>query len=166
MGVKVSSPPYRSGQSCQVVNVTTGQFADCDTVIPWDDTEPTVTEGDEVMALSITPKYANSKIKVDVVVQYGIQNNNNECMATLIELAIDNSWAIACGFGGNANYMGRGSITFTKIIDMTVYPPSGGTYNFKVRLGAKAGGVGFNGANTRIAGGRATSGITITEIKV
>jgi len=162
MGLKVNPPPYERGNSVQVVYTESVTFIDCNTVMPCDDTKPQITEGDEVMTRTITPRFANSRLRVDVVVQYGIQDNNQFCMAALFETSIHVTDAIACGLGGVTNYRNNASVVFTKWID----DPGLAELTFRVRLGIAAGtGVGFNGHATRLGGGSCVSSIVITEIK-
>jgi len=158
--VVVSSHDYKLAHQklVQIVNTQSGSFIDCDTVMPWDDSIPQNTEGDEVMTLAVTPSNAANILKIEVVVQYGIQAHNNHCLAALFQ---DSTAASpACGIGGQSSYSARGTIMFTHW--MTAGTTSNTT--FKVRLGASAGGVGFNGTTSRIGGGVASSSITITEL--
>ena len=37
-------------------------------LLPFDDTIPQITEGDEFMTLAITPKSSSNKLKIDVIV--------------------------------------------------------------------------------------------------
>jgi hypothetical protein len=144
----------------QLVNVQSGTYSDCDTAMPCDDTIPQNDEGDEVMTLAITPTSATNKLIIEVVVQCGTQGNNNEAAIGLFQDSTAN--ALAAGMGGLSNYQQRTSLTLTH------YMAAGTTSEttFKVRLGAAAGGIGFNGITARRFGGVCASSITITEIKV
>jgi hypothetical protein len=53
----------------QVVNVQTGAFATGTTIIPFDDTIPQITEGDQYLSASITPKRATSFLEITVSLQ-------------------------------------------------------------------------------------------------
>ena len=161
MGAHATQPIYAAGNSVQVANAEYTNFIDCDTAMPIDNTKPQVTEGDEVMTLNVTPRFPNGKLRVDVIVQGGIQTSNISALAALFEATIHATNAIACGWMGNTNYSNRGSAVFSKIIDVTVVRE----YAFEVRFGATSGGVGFNGHAAAIGDGTLTSSITVTEIK-
>jgi hypothetical protein len=53
----------------QVVNVQTGALATGTTIIPFDDTIPQITEGDQYLSASITPKRATSFLEITVSLQ-------------------------------------------------------------------------------------------------
>jgi len=143
----------------RILNTTVKTFLDCNTNMPFDNTIPKNTEGDEVMTLAITPKSATNKLKIEVVVQCGIQAATNQSTAALFQDATAN--ALAAGMGGNTSGSENSSIHFIHYMDAGTTSET----TFKVRLGAGAGGVGFNGGNAQLYGGVASSSITITEIK-
>ena len=51
-----------TGKVLQVVKSTTSSVITCGTTIPWDDTIPQITEGNEVLTVTITPLSATSTI--------------------------------------------------------------------------------------------------------
>src|SRR6056297_1739929 len=64
----------------QIVNFETGEKAYTNSaVIPADDTIPQSDEGFEVMTLSITPEYADSKLKIDVQACFDAGGNTKVC---------------------------------------------------------------------------------------
>jgi len=142
----------------QIVNFETGEKAYTNSaVIPADDTIPQSDEGFEVMTLSITPEYADSKLKIDVQACFDAGGSSKVC--ALFKNSETN--AIACSYNyNNSNFYT--THTLSKIID------SGSTeQTFKVRVGSNSGAVTFNGNNNDIAlyGGTLNSYITITEIR-
>ncbi len=59
---------YLPGDIVQVVNTDINIFVDCDTDLPWDDTKPQKTEGNEVITQAITPTNSSNTLRIDVVV--------------------------------------------------------------------------------------------------
>jgi|TARA_R110002074_G_C12237405_1_gene638878 hypothetical protein len=146
----------------QIVNVQTGAVATGTTAIPYDDTIPQNTEGDEFMTLAITPKHASNKLKIDVVWLGSQSNSLSYMIATLFQDST--AGALAAGFQGKS----RSSSDESGII-FTHYMAAGTTSEttFKVRAGAASGTTTFNGHTTaRTLGGVVASSITITEYSV
>ena len=175
-GVDVSSTPPTSGQALvyngtlyvpagvgkvvQVVNTQTGALATGTTIIPFDDTIPQSTEGDQYMSLSITPKNAANTLLIQVV---AFVTSNQANWITLALFKDSDTGALAAftnyqniATGGNASQFNH-------------YMTAGTTspITFKLRIGrdASAGGtVSLNGAGgVRVFGGVMSSSITITE---
>lgn len=150
-----------SGKVVQVVNTQTGAVATGTTVIPFDNSIPQNTEGDEYMTLAITPTSATNKLKIDVVF-FGTSSQTNWITVALFQDSTANALAAFANFqvtvtaGNNSvfsHYMTAGTTSST---------------TFKVRAGrdaSAAGTVTFNGqSGGRIFGGVMASSITITEI--
>lgn len=157
-----SSSNALAGSVVQIVNTQTGASATGTTAIPFDDTIPQNTEGDEYMTLAITPTNASNKLKIDVVVQCGTNN------AAILSCALfQDSTADALAASIPNNILGN---TGT-ILNLTHYMTAGTTSatTFKVRAGTEVGSNTFrlNGTDgSRRYGGVCISSITITEIKV
>ena len=146
----------------QVVNTQTGALNNITTQIPDDDTIPQITEGEEIMTRTITPKSATSKLKIDVVV-----NGSNEAglgfIVALFETTTHATNAIAGAVPQNFPTGNRPTC-----VSFTYYMTAPGTseYTFRVRMGSDSGDSNFNGINIgRLLGGVLASSITITEIK-
>lgn len=145
----------------QVVSTITGAVATGTTALPFDDTIPQNTEGDQYMSLSITPKSATSKLVIEVVFN-GSYAINSQVAAALFQDSIANALAAAGAevITGNQTMV---NIKFT-------YTMTSGTTSattFKVRAGGTSGGttMTFNGRNgARTLGGVMASSIVITEI--
>lgn len=160
--LEIRHPPYMPGHTVQVVNTQTGAVATGNTTIPFDDTIPQNTEGDEYMTLAIKPQNANNKLKIDVVCFLTHSTGNMFPIVALFQ--DDNADALACmldsgSLDGNAPH----AVSFTHYM-------IAGTTNettFKVRAGdPSAGTTTFNGSGgSRKMGGKMASSITITEIK-
>jgi len=146
----------------QVKNTQTGAVATGSTGIPYDDTIPQNTEGDEYMTLAITPTSATNKLRIDVV-WVGTTVGQAWIIVALFQDSTANALAAACDF----HTVSTSGTTTT----FTHYMTSGTTSatTFKVRAGIDSGGAGgtmtFNGqSGGRIFGGVSASSITITEI--
>jgi hypothetical protein len=147
------------GAVVQVVNTETGAVATGTTVIPFDDTIPQNTEGDQYMSLAITPTDAGNILLIDVVVQLSHSVAAWDA-AALFQDSTANALAAIVAYQDLA---GAG-MTLHFRHKMTAGTTSATT--FKVRAGGQAAGTTtFNGqAAGRIYGGVMASSITITEI--
>lgn len=144
----------------QIVNYQTGAAASGNTAIPKDDTIPQNTEGVEVMTLAITPKDSTHKLKIDVVVNLGVDSSDHYAAALFQDSTAN---AIAAAFSYIPVNQGM-TIKFTHY--MTAGTSSATT--FKVRVGSAGGGtIRFNGIDGagRKYGGVLASSITITELE-
>jgi hypothetical protein len=143
----------------QIVNTETGAVATGSTVIPFDDTIPQNTEGDQYMSLAITPGNASNRLKIDVVF-YGTCHTSarNLCVPLFQDSTSD---ALAAGYSTEFNADGITLVSYSHF--MTAGTTSATT--FKVRAGVDTSGTTtFNGSNgARKYGGVLASSITITE---
>lgn len=148
------------GSVLQVVNTTTGAVATTTASIPYDDSIPQSGEGTQFMSLAITPKLSTSKLKIDVVFGFAV-NQAASVTAALFQDSTANALA------AHANYTGAAAESHQ--IVFTHYMTSGTTSSttFKVNAGVSSSGtITFNGsAGARLFGGVFASSITITEIK-
>ena len=147
-----------SGDIVQVVNTQTGAVATGSTALPYDDTIPQITEGDEYMTLAITPNSATNILKIDVVI-HGATTAIGFGAALFRDAT---AGALAAGFIYRpADY--RGIITFRYYI----VAGSVSVTTFRVRAGGASGTFTLNGVSAgRKYGGVLASSITITEIQV
>lgn len=144
----------------QVVNVQSGAVATGSTVIPFDDTIPQNTEGDEYLTLAITPLDAANLLRIDVTLHISCATGvRNKCVALFQDAT---AGALACGYVAQANALYTDEISFTHW--MTAGTTSATT--FKVRAGVDTGGTNTVNGNSgaRRYGGVMASSITITEI--
>lgn len=143
----------------QVVNTQTGAVATGSTTIPFDDTIPQNTEGDQYMTLSITPTSATSKLRIDVVF-----NCAASALAQVVVALFQDSTANALAAITASRIEAAGVQTTTTL---THYMTAGTTSatTFKVRAGPSSGTLTFNGSGgVRRFGGVTVSSMTITEI--
>ncbi len=159
VGFTATSSNALSGSVIQVVNHNYVTSTTGTTTIPFDDTIPQKTEGDQYLTKSITPSNSSNLLKIDVII-YGAVTSATQFSAALFQDATAN--ALACGYtflGGN-NVLGFVSFTYY----MTAGTASATTFN--VRAGGTAGTFTVNGqSGARLFGGVLTSSLTITEIK-
>src|SRR3990167_7283528 len=146
------------GAVVQVVNYSTGAYATGSTAIPYDDSIPQNTEGDERMTLAITPKATTDKLMIEVSGTFYSGGTDEIIMALFQDSTADALAAVYAHsvIGDNVtlslkHYMAAGTTSAT---------------TFKIRAGrATAAALGFNGEGARKLGGVSASNITITEVK-
>lgn len=153
----ISAAP--SGSIKQVVNTETGAVATGTTVLPFDDTIPQNTEGDQYMSLAITPSNALSTLLIDVVF-WGSCSVQDELIAALFQ----DTTADAIGAISGTPFTATARLCLAFRHKMTAGTTSATT--FKVRAGMNsAGTTTFNGHTAaRKLGGVGASSITITEV--
>lgn len=144
----------------QQVRVESGAVATGTTVIPFDDTIPQITEGDQYMTLAITPKSATSVLEITVTIHLAnSQAGVHQLIAGLFQDATANALAVGSMHADSQNV--------TQCITFKHYMTSGTTSSttFRVRGGGNAAGTTtFNGNNaSREFGGVLASSIFITE---
>jgi len=158
---KALTPAVMTGRQVQVVNVQDGAVATGTTVMPDDNSIPQITEGDEYMTLSITPKSATNKLKIDVVF-FGASTAAISLTAALFQDSTTGALAATSRWDSNANAYAT--------INFSYYMTTGTTSatTFRVRAGSDTSNTTtFNGVSSgRLFGGVAASSITITEIQV
>jgi hypothetical protein len=142
----------------QIINVPNGNLATGTTTIPFDDTIPQNTEGNEYMTCAITPTNASSTLEIDVL-WCGGSSVANYMAVCLFQDSTANALAVSWNDTFQAN--SPASITIKYL--MTAGTTSATT--FKVRAGGiTAGTTTFNGlTGSRYFGGVMASRITIKE---
>jgi hypothetical protein len=145
----------------QVVNTTDVVYSSGTTVMPWDDTIPQNTEGDEHMSLAITPTNSSNNLLIEVQV-LGSTSSGTHYVAALFQDSTAGS--LAAGWFTPVTTNTGGNVVFTHF--MAAGTTSATT--FKVRCGPSgAATFNFNGyAGARKLGSVGVSSITITEISV
>ncbi len=145
----------------QSARTVTGAVATGATLIPFDDTIPQNTEGDQYMSLAITPLSATSVLEIQVTINLTTSRSGGDAVAVaLFQDSTANALAAVAGGMTNTTPL-AGCVTFT-------YKMTSGTTSattFKVRAGqSNAGTLTFNGTGgARLFGGVMASSITITE---
>lgn len=154
-----------SGSVIQMVNSQESAYDSGTTVMPYDDTIPQNTEGDEYLTLSITPSNASNLLQITAIV-HGGTTTNEKFVAALFQDSTAGALNAAV-----STTSGTATDTTDQVIlthRMTAGTTSATT--FKVRVGPYSAATfhfnGSSGASTsRFLGGVLYSSITITEIK-
>jgi hypothetical protein len=149
------------GQVIQTVHSQTGTQNNGSTTMPYDDTIPQNTEGDEYMTASITPSDAHNKLLIEVTIFVTNSSASNWLTAALFQDSTADAIAAMAAFNNNAT----AAIPISFKHEMTAGTTSSTT--FKVRAGGtNAGTTTFNGGSSnRKLGGVMASSIRITEYK-
>jgi hypothetical protein len=154
-------PAWGYDKVIQVVNSQIGAVATGTTLLPFDDTIPQKTEGDEYMTLAITPKNASNILQIDVLcILSSSAGAGQRLSAALFQDDASNALAASTVSHPAAGYMEIISFRHRMVAGTVI------ATTFKVRIGADdAGTTTFNGQTAgRIFGGVMASSITITEI--
>ena len=142
----------------QMVNTQTGEVATGSTTIPFDDTIPQNTEGDQYMTLAITPTSATNKLLIRCYV-------NVSCSTGAWQQAALFQDSIAGALAATMTFQIQAAGGVENIIEHTMTAGTTSATTFKVRAGMNgAGTTTFNGTSGgRHFGGVMASSITITE---
>jgi len=154
----VSTAAISSGKVLQVTRSTTASVVTCGTTIPWDDTIPQITEGNEVLTITISPisatsviylKFDASGVGSQAVVNSGTVAFFKDSTADAIYATAIPFWtASAYGIKLNGSYSELSSSTTSRI--------------YRVRVGSDAGTIYVNGNN---AGARRYGGVSISHFE-
>ena len=143
----------------QIVGNQTGAVASGTTVLPYDDTVPQNTEGDQYLSQTITPKSASSTLIIEVVLLVSVASTNQVSVALFQD-------STASAIAAVGNYVGTTASAIDSVVlrhKMTSGTTSATTFNVRAGL-SSAGTLTVNGAaGARKFGGVAVSSITITE---
>jgi hypothetical protein len=147
------------GSIIQTKNFQTGVLDTGSALIPFDDTIPQITEGDEYMTLAFTPTSATNKLHIDVRLNINT-TAENALVVALFEGTTAN--ALACFVNREDAYKNK-NVSFSH----HMLASSTSELTFRVRAGANASNTtSFNGYGTGGKyGGSLASSITIMEIK-
>jgi len=146
-----------SGSVLQVVNTSTGATTTCTTAMPYDDSIPQNTEGDEIITRAITPSNASNVLLIEVVAF--VTGNNDTTGVALFQDTTAGALAVGatvCATDG------------VQCINYTHKMAAGTTSSttFKMRVGCATPNAVVNGTSGgRKYGGVYSTSITVTEIK-
>lgn len=157
-GVNILTTATGGKRVAQIVDTRTGAVATGTTVLPFDDSIPQNTEGDQYMSLSITPTNSSSVLLIEVA-GFASHSASTTIIAALFQDTTANALASAAHYQPTATALVNLGFSYY----MTAGTTSATT--FKVRIGAPAAGTTtFNGVvGARYLGGVFASSITITE---
>ncbi len=140
----------------QAVHTANGASASGTTALPSDDTIPQITEGDEYMTVTITPKSTSNRLVIEAVV-YGTDNAAGHTIAALFQ----DSTAGALAAGQTTD----GAVASMRVVVIRHEMAAGTTSatTFRLRAGSSSGTFYFNGTATRRFGGVMSSSLRVTE---
>jgi hypothetical protein len=146
------------GYPVQIVSTNYSAVATGTTTIPYDDTIPQITEGDEYMTQAITPKSATNHLSIEVTF-FGAVSTAQDFTVALFQDSTANALAANAVLQLTTN----GEVNLKLTLDMVAGTTSSTT--FRVRAGGvNAGTTTFNGAAAaRKFGAIPKSNIKITE---
>lgn len=154
-------PRVTNGVAIQVVHANYITSTTGTTTIPYDDTIPQITEGDEYMSLTITPRSSTNNL----IVECDWIGSNSASTTDMIAAIFRDSTANALAAGAQRSYVSTGRVAVH--LKVSVSAGSVAATTFRVRAGASdAGTTTFNGASgARRFGGISSSSITVTEVR-
>jgi hypothetical protein len=152
----------QSGDIVQQVITQTGALATGTTILPFDNTIPQITEGNEYMTRAITPLNASNILLIDV---HAVLSSNFAGTTAITAALFRDSTANALAAGTQLSPSANAPMTVSFRHRMVAGSTAATT--FRVRGGTSgAGTTTFNGnAGAGVLGGVLASSITITELK-
>jgi hypothetical protein len=143
----------------KVAYVQDGAVATGTTLIPYDDTIPQITEGDEYLSLAFTPTSATTVLMIEAVVHAAVSTGGFPAVAIFEDGVND-----AIGAAFFPAQLSADS-TFTTTARAFVLAGSTSARTYKVRAGTdRAGTFTVNGRSAgRLFGGKMISSLTVTE---
>lgn len=158
MGPGVPKP----GEIIQTVSTFTGSLATGSTTMPYDNTIPQISEGNEYMTLAITPTAAVNILDVHTQGIWSIATATSNISAALFNTDLDATNALAAA----ATVPRSTAETIVLGFNYVVRAPTTSATTFRVRAGGASGNtVSFNGqTGTILFGGVSNSFIRIKEI--
>lgn len=150
-----------NGKVAQIVLSETSAVATGSTAMPYDDTIPQNTEGDQYMSATITPLASSSTLLVEVVAMVASATASLHICGALFRDTTANAFAATAVYEEAAVSKNR-----LLVLSASVAAGSTAATTFKFRAGVDSGAtMTFNGsANARKFGGITISSIRITEI--
>lgn len=150
-----------AGFAIQTVSTNFSAVATGTTTIPFDNTIPQITEGNEYMTIAVTPKATTNFLIIEATALLSCSATGSMSIA-LFQDATTNALAAQSQFMATAT----GRMNFTLLHRMAAGTTSSTT--FRLRAGNDgAGTTTFNGSNgIAVFGGVTISNMTVTEIKV
>ena len=149
-----------NGRSIQFEEQVTTAVLTGTTLVPFDDTIPQNTEGDEYLSITFTPREASSDLRVVVTLAV-----SNSVAGHLTAAVFEGSAESAVGAAVHRNSGSNDLVTVTFQLILAAASTTARTY--KVRCGSdNAGTTTVNGVSgARKLGGVLTSSISVTEIQ-
>lgn len=159
--VQINATTPKTGAVLQRIRYTDGAVATGTTQMPFDDTIPQSSEGDQYMAQAITPQAAANLLCIDSVSTYASSNTTTAMNIALFQDSVANALAaMQVGRNGAASNVCAGQVDHQMVANTV------SATTFKIRAGTNvAGTTTFNGsASTRTFGGVMASYLQVEEI--
>jgi hypothetical protein len=155
----VSTAAISSGKVLQVTRSTTTSVITCGTAIPWDDTIPQSSEGNEVLTIAITPISATSIIylKFDASGSANGAVTNSATIAFFKDSDTNAIYATQVPFWTASGYGAKFNGSYSELSSSTTLR------TYKVRIGINnANSIFING---NASGGRQYGGVSIAQLE-
>jgi hypothetical protein len=148
------------GTIAQVVSDTEVTYTTLGTLLPYDNTIPQNTEGDEVLSVAITPINASSILRIRAVLNVGGGSGDVTSAALFVDTTAN---ALAAASMQNAS---TAAGMYTLYLEHEVTAGSTTARTYKIRAGSDSATDAFLNGNTlgRKFGGVAVSSLTVTEV--
>jgi|SRR6185369_8678046 len=142
----------------QTVTTSLSTVQTCSTVIPADDTIPQITEGDQVLTLSITPKYSTSTLEIKFSSIVTKDTNAGFITTALFQDSTANAISAGC-------YAVTASSALTANLHYVMTSGTTSSTTFKIRIGPGANNCYVNGdaSGNQLMGGVSSTRLTINE---
>lgn len=154
---------FNTGQVIQSVYSSVATQSTQTGTIPTDGTIPQISEGTEMITVSITPKYATSKIRLRFSTFYGMASAGQSLVTALFRDAVTNALAARMENSENsANWTGQVYLEYQDS------PATTSAITYRIRLGNASGNWWLNtdGAGTALFGGTAFTTLIAEEVAV
>jgi hypothetical protein len=159
--IRMSLIPRKATKMIQQVQATpVTAVIDCSTVIPFDDTIPQNTEGDEVITVTITPNAAINTLEFEFAC-WGVKATGaGPVTAALFKDSEADAYQVVCQ---------RGSVADERelVLRFTIVAGSTSPQTWKIRIGPTNNNYYVNGNNsgTRVFGGASAATFIVSEIE-
>lgn len=137
--------------------------------IPWDDTVPQITEGNEILSLDYAAKALGDRLVFEGVVHWAEPSNHSDYFTiALFRVGISSAIAVSTDGASNGNGRCTANGTYMQIcsspFQFTWSADSTTTETYKLRVGLNGGSVALNqGENGRRLGGTLYHSLSVTE---
>lgn len=128
-------------------------------VLPWDDTIPQITEGVEIQTVTITPRSATNRLRIDFLGSFAVSNSAIALSVALFQDATANALRSVGGYYSDSGDVKEWPLTYEMAAGTT------SAITFRIRFGPSANTGYVNGNNAgRKYGGSAATHLRVTEI--
>jgi hypothetical protein len=147
------------GTIAQVVSDTENTYTTLGTILPFDDTIPQITEGDEILSVAITPTNAGSTLLIMFTGTFGASTGQEIGAALFVD-------ATASALNASSCFVTAGGIATTNSMKHLVVAGSTSARTYRIRAGSEVATDAFlNGDSTgRKFGGVARAALVVIEI--